>query len=60
MVEGGKETLAQFISLNMWDEALKIQGDVYLQNGLLSPKLERPISDKFMLNNDVFSTYFNT
>jgi diaminohydroxyphosphoribosylaminopyrimidine deaminase/5-amino-6-(5-phosphoribosylamino)uracil reductase len=60
MVEGGRATLEQFISLNMWDEALKIQGDIYLKNGLPSPKLERPISDEFMLNNDTFSTYFNT
>jgi diaminohydroxyphosphoribosylaminopyrimidine deaminase/5-amino-6-(5-phosphoribosylamino)uracil reductase len=41
MVEGGSRTLQYFIIDNVWDEAYVIVGDVYFQEGVKAPLLNR-------------------
>lgn len=41
MVEGGSRTLQYFIIDNVWDEAYVIVGDVYFNEGVKAPILNR-------------------
>lgn len=53
-VEGGKTTLAQFIALNLWDEARVLKSDVQFGSGLNAPILpSRPSDTTHFLTNSI-------
>lgn len=55
IVEGGAFTINQFIQNNLWDEARLLRGDVLLNQGLKSPKIEGELKEKYNFGKDEVS-----
>jgi diaminohydroxyphosphoribosylaminopyrimidine deaminase/5-amino-6-(5-phosphoribosylamino)uracil reductase len=58
IVEGGKYTLNQFISENLWDEARVLTGNILLNQGLKAPQLKINLSDQYSFGLDDVKIYF--
>ena len=58
IVEGGTQTLQNFIAENLWDEALVFVGDKSFKEGVKSPKIKRKYTQEH-IKNDVLKRYAN-
>ncbi len=58
IIEGGKQTLQSFIDENLWDEARVFVGNVYLENGISAPILNKDFQTK-IIKDDELKLYFN-
>ncbi|MEL7122286.1 MAG: bifunctional diaminohydroxyphosphoribosylaminopyrimidine deaminase/5-amino-6-(5-phosphoribosylamino)uracil reductase RibD [Bacteroidota bacterium] len=59
MVEGGAQLLQSFIKSDLWDEARVLTGDVYMQDGIKSPRISATPSYTRQLKQDLVEWYFN-
>ena len=61
IVEGGANTIQQFINTNYWDEAYKIIGQSTFIEGIHAPALavDIPINTTFKIDTDFIEHYFN-
>lgn len=59
IIEGGKHTLEQFITANLWDEARIITGTKNLGNGLLSPSLKGKRKENYSCEGDQIQLIYN-
>ena len=59
IVEGGLKTLVFFIKNNLWDEAKVFKTKIKLNNGLISPKLEKKEKSIISVGSDKLYTYIN-
>jgi diaminohydroxyphosphoribosylaminopyrimidine deaminase/5-amino-6-(5-phosphoribosylamino)uracil reductase len=59
IIEGGKYTLEQFISSNVWDEARIIIGNTTFEKGLVSPKLNQSPQREIKIEEDRILFYSN-
>ena len=59
IIEGGKNTLENFIKSNCWDEARLISSNKTLNGGLKAPKLDLKPSSSFYLKDDLVQVFFN-
>jgi len=59
IIEGGKYTLEQFISSNVWDEARIIIGNTSFEKGLASPKLKQTPQREIKIEEDRIIFYSN-
>lgn len=60
IIEGGKNTLENFINSNFWDEARIITGNTNFINGLSAPKLKGNKIENFHFSQDLITIYKNT
>lgn len=44
VIEGGRQTIQEFIDLNMWDEARIFTANKYLYQGTSAPKIKTPVT----------------
>ncbi len=59
IIEGGAETLSQFISQNLWNEARIFTGKKSFADGISAPKLESKITFTKHLSGDRIDFYIN-
>ena len=59
IIEGGKNTLENFIKSNCWDEARLISSNKRLNGGMKAPKLDLKPSSSFYSKDDLVQTFFN-
>ena len=59
IIEGGKNTLENFIKSNCWDEARLISSNKRLNGGIKAPKLDLIPSSSFYLKDDLVQIFFN-
>ncbi len=59
IVEGGANTLEQFITANLWDEARVLEGEVSFIKGLRAPKLSIEKHIEYPIGKDKCSLYMN-
>ena len=59
IIEGGRETLQTFISVNMWDEARIFTGKIHFREGIKAPKLQGKFSSQTNIGADDLKIYFN-
>ena len=52
LVEGGKHTLEQFITENLWDEARILTGTSFLESGLRAPEISGTVKNDFHFGSD--------
>ena len=52
IIEGGKSTIDKFIEKDLWDEARVLTGNVFFENGLPAPKLNKSPLHSYHVNND--------
>ncbi len=57
IIEGGAETLSQFIHQNLWDEARVITSNTLLKNGIPSPTIHGVPTNQFVLDTDRIDIY---
>jgi diaminohydroxyphosphoribosylaminopyrimidine deaminase/5-amino-6-(5-phosphoribosylamino)uracil reductase len=56
-VEGGAFTIQQFIDARLWDEAFRFVGENNLGNGILAPKINGNLADRFVVERDMVEVY---
>ncbi|XOD67110.1 MAG: bifunctional diaminohydroxyphosphoribosylaminopyrimidine deaminase/5-amino-6-(5-phosphoribosylamino)uracil reductase RibD [Flavobacteriales bacterium Tduv] len=56
IVEGGKQTLEEFIQKGLWDEARIFTGEILLYKGLKAPKIKEKIHSKTKIDTDTLLT----
>lgn len=59
IIEGGKNTLENFIQSELWDEARVIIGNIKFENGLKAPKININPITKTNFGNDILKIYIN-
>jgi len=59
IIEGGAKTLQGFIDVNLWDEAYVFVGDVFFNDGLMAPKLNKASFETIKISNDILIVYKN-
>ncbi len=59
IIEGGTNTIEQFIQANLWDEAYNFVGDVEFKNGIKAPKINKQPLFTNQLGKDKLRVYFN-
>ena len=59
IIEGGRNTLENFIKSNCWDEARLISSNKILNGGIKSPMLDLKPSSSFYLKDDLIQIFFN-
>jgi diaminohydroxyphosphoribosylaminopyrimidine deaminase/5-amino-6-(5-phosphoribosylamino)uracil reductase len=57
MVEGGSQTLQDFILNDMWDEARIITGPVHFGNGIPGPLLDQVPANTEIIGHDILHTF---
>lgn len=57
-IEGGSNTISQFIESNLWDEARVLEGNIYFKQGLSAPQLNLKSKQQITLGKDTLY-YFN-
>ncbi|MBU2018075.1 MAG: bifunctional diaminohydroxyphosphoribosylaminopyrimidine deaminase/5-amino-6-(5-phosphoribosylamino)uracil reductase RibD [Bacteroidetes bacterium] len=60
LVEGGKNTLEQFINHHLWDEARVLTGNIALSEGLKAPDLKMKPTEEYFFGLDQVSIFFST
>ncbi len=60
IIEGGANTLQQFVDSNLWDEARVFSTEKELQNGIKKPLFDGKIERIENLENDTLNIYSNT
>ena len=58
IVEGGTQTLQNFLAENLWDEALVFVGNTTFKEGIKSPEIKRKYTQE-AIQNDVLKRYVN-
>jgi diaminohydroxyphosphoribosylaminopyrimidine deaminase/5-amino-6-(5-phosphoribosylamino)uracil reductase len=58
-IEGGKNTLEQFIEANLWDEARVLEGELNFVKGITAPVITHDLLTKETLGKDHLYTYLN-
>jgi len=53
IIEGGKQTIQTFIDTNTWDEARIVIGDVFLREGLTSPRIKKKYRTKNIIKDQL-------
>jgi len=56
-IEGGAFTIQQFIDARLWDEAFRFVGENNLGNGILAPKINGNLADRFVVERDMIELY---
>jgi len=56
-VEGGVFTIQQFIDAGLWDEAFRFVGENNLGNGIIAPKVNGKLADRFVVERDMVEVY---
>lgn len=59
LVEGGAQLLQSFIDQNLWQEARVFEGNKYLTNGIVAPKIPVAPSEEFEIENDILKIFHN-
>lgn len=59
IIEGGTNTIEQFIQANLWDEAYNFVGDIEFKNGIKSPIINKQPLFTNQLGKDKLRVYFN-
>lgn len=59
IIEGGANTLQQFIDANLWDEAYVFVGNVQFETGLKAPIMNRRPNIEIKLKGDALTVYLN-
>jgi diaminohydroxyphosphoribosylaminopyrimidine deaminase/5-amino-6-(5-phosphoribosylamino)uracil reductase len=59
MIEGGSNTLTQFIERSLWDEARIITSDKTFGHGLAAPKITGQVISKHFVSNDEITIISN-
>jgi len=59
IIEGGANTLQQFIDANLWDEARVFRTKKEIEKGIKSPKLQGNLESNENIENDTLSIYSN-
>jgi len=59
IIEGGANTLDQFIKLNLWDEARILTGDAYFGSGQQAPQIGTIPTKESYIGNDLIAIHFN-
>jgi diaminohydroxyphosphoribosylaminopyrimidine deaminase/5-amino-6-(5-phosphoribosylamino)uracil reductase len=60
LVEGGATVLKKFIEENLWDEAIIITSEEYLNNGIKAPEINGSIMEEYQIGNNLFQRLKNT
>ncbi len=60
LIEGGANTINQFVKAKLWDEARIITCDKVLENGVASPTLSGKLFEKYSIANDQINHFFKT
>ncbi len=60
IIEGGAYTLQQFITQNLWDEALVLVGDIEFTSGIKSPQINTSNYTQIKFNSDTVTYYINS
>jgi len=59
IVEGGTQTINQFIASNLWDEAYNFVGEVAFETGIKAPQLNAKILFTNKIGNDTLKVFIN-
>lgn len=59
IIEGGQQTIQTFIDANLWDEARVFKGNIFFENGIKAPVLNKKWTKKQTFSNDELFTYTN-
>jgi len=59
IIEGGKNTLENFIDKGLWDEARVIIGNLTFGNGLKAPNIDVEVERQEIFGNDIIKYYTN-
>ena len=59
LIEGGAKTLQYFIDADLWDEAFVFVGDVFFEEGMKAPKIEKVPFKTVKISNDTLKLYLN-
>ena len=59
IVEGGTQTINQFIDTNLWDEAYNFVGKVKFNSGIKAPKINATKKNTYLLGNDTLKVFVN-
>ena len=59
IIEGGKNTIEQFIQTNLWDEARVLKGESTFSQGVIAPQLHNNITQQFYFGKDFITIYSN-
>jgi len=59
IIEGGTNTIEQFIQANLWDEAYNFVGDIEFKNEIKAPKINKQPLFTNQLGKDKLRVYFN-
>ncbi len=60
LVEGGAETLQQFINENLWDECRIFTGSELMRQGVASPTFKQQTSESIEFGSDLLQVFRNT
>lgn len=60
LVEGGAQLLQSFIDQNLWQEARIFEGNKYLTNGILAPKIPVTPREEFEIEKDILKIFHNS
>ena len=59
LVEGGANTIQQFLDANVWDEARVFESEKTWGDGKTAPRIQHPAQQNIRVGSDQLYTYFN-
>jgi diaminohydroxyphosphoribosylaminopyrimidine deaminase/5-amino-6-(5-phosphoribosylamino)uracil reductase len=59
LIEGGSQTINQFLAAGLWDEARVFTAPIHFERGIAAPKLTQTPAESYSIGEDQLDLYYH-